>query len=387
MQTPPPNLIVIAGPTSSGKSELAVKIAKKIGGEIISADSRQVYRGLNIGTGKVEGEWQKVSLIRNPLSLTNTKQQTGKDKNVISNSNPPLLVKDQRLKIKDSNVFVYKKVLHHCIDFVNPKKQYTVNDFKKDGQKAIEDIYSRGKIPIICGGTGHYIDALIFDQNIPEVPPDEKFRKKMEKKSAENLFLLLSKKDPARASNIDRNNKRRLIRALEIIHHTKKPVPYFSPSPSEGRAGERLHHDRIDLPTPADRESILSNPGSWIAVAEPPLSGTTRLEIILLTPPRQELYQKIEKRLIQRVKMGMVEEVLKLHQNGLSWKRMESLGLEYRHIARFLQENKNVFLKTKNSQLKTQFLSSSHFQTLLQESKNYSKRQETWFRKYKTAAN
>ena len=123
-------IIVILGPTASGKSELAVKIARKFGGEIISADSRQVYKGMDIGTGKVNGKW---------------KAESGKWR------------------------FVYKNIPHYCIDYVSPKKIYTVVDFKKCAEKAIKDICSRRKIPIICGGTGFYIQSLVDGITIPEV--------------------------------------------------------------------------------------------------------------------------------------------------------------------------------------------------------------------------
>jgi len=175
-------IIVVLGPTASGKSDLAVKIALRLrsgqarklginGAEIISADSRQVYKDMNIGTGKI----------------------TQKE---------------------------MKGIKHHLLDIVSPKKVFTAVDFKEKAEKAIQEILEKGKIPIICGGTGFYIHALLGDIKIPKIKPDWKLRKELEKKTTEELFKML----PAgkRAQNIDRKNKRRLIRAIEIATSTSK---------------------------------------------------------------------------------------------------------------------------------------------------------------------
>ncbi|MFI5205811.1 MAG: tRNA (adenosine(37)-N6)-dimethylallyltransferase MiaA, partial [Candidatus Paceibacterales bacterium] len=160
-------VLVILGQTATGKSKLAVQIAKKIDGEIISADSRQVYKGMNIGTGKIT-----------------------------------------RIEMRD--------VRHHLLSFVNPKKQFTVAEYKKLAEKKIKEIIKRKKIPIIVGGTGFYLDALTKGITLPEVPPENKLRKKLGKKSAAALFKMLIKLDSNRAQSIDPKNKVRLIRAIEI---------------------------------------------------------------------------------------------------------------------------------------------------------------------------
>ncbi|NOY35659.1 MAG: tRNA (adenosine(37)-N6)-dimethylallyltransferase MiaA, partial [bacterium] len=160
-------MVVVLGPTASGKSDLAVDLARKLDGEIISADSRQVYRGMDIGTGKV------------------TKKEM-------------------------------RGVTHHLLDVANPKKIFTVVDFKKKAERALEDIWSRGKLPIVCGGTGFYIQAITGGVAIPEVKPDWKLRNKLEKKTAEQLFAELKKLNPERAKMIDAKNPRRLIRAIEV---------------------------------------------------------------------------------------------------------------------------------------------------------------------------
>ncbi|MEK7579004.1 MAG: tRNA (adenosine(37)-N6)-dimethylallyltransferase MiaA [Patescibacteria group bacterium] len=160
--------IVILGPTATGKSDVGVCLAKKFGGEIISADSRQVYTGLDIGTGKIP-----------------KREMHG--------------------------------VHHHLLDIANPKKQFSVSDYQKHAEKVIRSIYKNKHVPIIVGGTGLYIDAITKDTTFPAVPPNHALRKKLGKKSAAQLFAMLKKKDPARAKTIDSKNPRRLIRALEII--------------------------------------------------------------------------------------------------------------------------------------------------------------------------
>ena len=169
-------LLIILGPTASGKSDLAVQLAKKYNGEIISADSRQVYKGLNIGTGKIT-----------------KKEMSG--------------------------------IKHHLLDVTDPKKVFTVSQFKTLVEIAIADISSRGKLPIICGGTGFYIQAVVDNIILPEVPPNKKLREKLNKKTTTELFEILKKLDNERAKNIDAKNPRRLIRAIEIAEKLGKVPP------------------------------------------------------------------------------------------------------------------------------------------------------------------
>ena len=175
-------IIVILGPTASGKSELAVKIALRLrsgqakkykGAEIISADSRQVYKGLDIGSGKIT-----------------QKEMQG--------------------------------IPHYCIDVASPKKIFTAQDFKKLGQKAISDIVGRRKIPIICGGTGFYIDALLGVKEIPEIPPDWPLRKKLEKKTTEEMFAMLKKLDPKRVKDI--KEKTEILVPISTGIHAKAEI-------------------------------------------------------------------------------------------------------------------------------------------------------------------
>lgn len=240
-------VIVIVGPTASGKTALAVELARAMGGEVISADSRQVYRGLDIGTGKV------------------TKQEM-------------------------------KGVPHHLLDVVPPKRVFSADDFLRHGRKAIASIVKRGAVPIIAGGTGFYIDALLGNIVLPNVPPNAKLRKQLETLSARELFAMLKKKDPHRAEVIDAHNPVRLIRALEIAN------------------------------------AIGASP----ALTTEPLYDVLWIGIDV---PKEVLNEKIEKRLHARMKRGMLAEAKKLHAQGLSWKRMEELGLEYRYMARLIQRH------------------------------------------------
>ena len=282
-------IIVVLGSTATGKSDLAVFLAKKLGGEIVSADSRQVYKGLDIGTGKV------------PRDYTNYK-----------------------LKAKN---YLYKGIPHHLLDVANPKRVFTVSEYKKLGEKALQNIWWRGKLPIICGGTGFYIQALVDGIILPEVPPNKKLRKQLEKKLVTELFATLKKLDPRRAKEIDRKNPRRLIRAIEIAKYLGR-VPLL----------------KVQAPKNTD---ILQ---------------------IGIDMPDEVLKECIKKRLLARIKKGMIQEAVHLHHQGLLWKRMEELGLEYRYLARYLQK------KITKEQM---------INKLARAIWQYAKRQRTWFKRDK----
>jgi len=277
-----PKIVVILGPTGSGKSDLAVKLAKKISGEVISADSRQVYRGLNIGTGKI------------------TKKEM-------------------------------RGVPHYLLDVASPKKRFSVAEYVKLAEKAITKILEKGKVPIICGGTGLYIDTLLGNISLPEVPPNLKLRKILEKKSAPELFKMLQKLDPARASNIDKNNPRRLVRAIEICKALGSVPPL-----RQGFAGQ------------APSKYNVSKIGIKIG--------------------DEELKKRINKRINNWFKMGLIKEVRDLNKKGLSWKRMSEIGLEYKLVSEFLQN------KIDKKEL---------VQRMQTETWHYVKRQMTWFKRDK----
>jgi tRNA dimethylallyltransferase len=271
-------LIVIVGPTSSGKTDLSIKLAKKFNGEVISADSRQVYKGMDIGTGKI------------------TKKEM-------------------------------QSIPHYLLDVVSPKTRFDVVKYRKLALKAIAKIQKKNKLPILVGGTGFYIQAVIDGIIIPPVKPDWKLRKKLEKKTSLELFKRLKKLDFKRAKTIEKDNKRRLVRALEIIIKTKKPVPKLKKQP--------LKADILILGIKKDQK---------------------------------ELKQLIEKRLLKRLKQGMIAEVKKLHKQGVSWKRLEEFGLEYRYLALYLQNK-----LSKQEMIKK----------LQKEIEHYAKRQTTWFKREK----
>ena len=243
-------IIVVVGPTASGKSALGVLLAKRFNGEVISADSRQVYKGLDIGTGKI------------------TKREM-------------------------------KGIPHHLLDVASVKKRYSAGDFVRDGHVAISRIAARGKVPIIVGGTGFYTDALVGRITLPEVVPNAKLRASLGEKTAPQLYTLLRRRDPARArmmaSKSERNNKVRLVRALEVaLAHPKLP----------------------------SRKQVPLYDIFWIGIA----------------PPTSLLEKKMRTRLNARIRKGMVAEAQKLKRGGLSYARMKELGLEYRSLARFLQK-------------------------------------------------
>ena len=274
-----PKIIVILGPTATGKSGLAVKLARKFKGEVVSADSRQVYKGMDIGTGKV----------------------THKEMEGIS---------------------------HYLLDVASPKNKFTVVQYQKLALKAINKILKKGGVPILCGGTGFYIQAVVDGILIPEVKPDWKLRKKLEKKSNKELYKILKKLDPKRAGKIDKENPRRLIRAIEIVLKTKKPIPSLKAKPQ---------FDAL-----------------FIGIKKSPA----------------ELKKSIKIRFLKWLKQGLIEEVKNLRNppagKGLSWKKIEEFGIHYRVVAQYLQKKIDCETMIENSLIEIQ---------------NYAKRQMTWFKR------
>ncbi len=277
MKTAKPPLIAIVGPNSAGKTSLSIRLAKKFNCEIISADSRQVYKGMDIGTGKA------------------TKQE-------------------QRM------------AKHHLLDIASPTREYNVAHFKCDAEKIIRDIHKRDKLPILVGGTAFWIYSIIDDLKLPQVKPNKALRKRLAKKTSQELFAMLKKLDQTRAQTIDQKNPYRLIRAIEIVKATKKPI------------SKLIKHTPYNL------------------------------LMLGVTHPREKLFKRIDQRLTKRFKQGMIAEVRQLHTRGVSWKRMHDLGLEYRFISLFLQ--KKLTRDEMNWQLSTAI-------------KHYAKRQMTWFERDK----
>ena len=282
--------VVILGPTSSGKTSLAVKLAYKYGGEIISADSRQVYRGMDIGTGKDLGDFS-------------FKGGNGDDINIP----------------------------YHLIDVVDPNEEFDVVQWNKMAKLAIDDILKRGKLPIVVGGTGLYLQSLVDNYNFSEDKPDKRERNLLEAKSIEDLISILKNLKPGVEDELDENdfgNKRRLIRYIQVLQNDKN----FSIKKS--------------------------------------LNTKNKYNFLLLglTFPREVLRERIYKRLIQRIeKEGMLEEVRRLHDGGVSWERLESFGLEYKHLSWYL--NNKIKYEEMVDKLNTAI-------------RQFAKRQMTWFRRW-----
>ncbi|NTV41466.1 MAG: tRNA (adenosine(37)-N6)-dimethylallyltransferase MiaA [Candidatus Moranbacteria bacterium] len=299
-----PKIIVIMGPTASGKSGVAIELAKKFNGEIISADSRQIYKGMDLGTGKIKRDIAKEKI-----------------QDTISNQSP--VIRNQK------KVFVSEGITHYLIDIVEPQENFNVSHFKKAAEEKITEIISHGKVPIICGGTAFWIDALTKDIELPEVLPNENLRAELEKLETEELFTRLEKLDPERAKNIDAKNKVRLVRAIEIC------------------------------------ETIGKVPAKSLAIGHQSSKKYDFLEIGIEVQ-KEILNEKIKKRLDERFESGMTQEVENLHKKGVSWKWMERIGLEYRWIARFLQ----------NQISETEMREKLYFAII-----HYAKRQMTWLKK------
>ncbi len=271
-----PRIIVVLGQTSTGKSDLAVEIAQKYNGEIISADSRQVYSGMDLGSGKVTREEMR-------------------------------------------------GIPHHMLDVANPGEIFDVQRFQKLGTQKIQEILERGKTPIICGGTGFYIDSLIYKTKFSSVQPNIELRKELEKKSLPELQNILKQKSPKTAQSIDMENPVRIIRALEIVEEigyipkVKKNNPY----------------------------KVLS---------------------IGLTMDKEKLDKRIYLRIIKRLDNGMLDEIHSLLKNGVSHERLQKLGLEYRYMS------KHTLGEISHDEMIDQ---------LYRDTVKFAKRQRTWFKRNK----
>lgn len=280
-----PTVIVIGGPTASGKSGLAIKLAKKINGEIISADSMQIYKDMNIGTAKV------------------TEEET-------------------------------KGITHYMLDIVSPEERYSVSTYKKEAEKAIEEILEKGKIPIIVGGTGLYIESLIYGIEFQDEKIDEQYRKQLdtiaEIEGLEKLYCEATKIDPQAMEKISKNDKKRIIRVLEIYHKTGKT--------------------KTEQEIESRKTEIKYNYKSFA-----------------ITMERNKLYQRIEKRVDQMIENGLIQEVENIRKKYNKFPTAMQ-GLGYKEVIEYL-ENKT----TKEEMV----------EKLKKETRHYAKRQLTWFRKYK----
>ena len=243
-----PRLVVVLGPTASGKSALGIALAQRFDGEIVSADSRQVYRGLDIGTAKVTPQEQALAP-------------------------------------------------HHLLDIADVNDIYTVAQFRQQAIAAINAILERARQPFLVGGSPHYIQAVVDNLDIPAIAPQPALRAELEKRPLPDLLTELERLDPQSYAVIDRDNPRRVIRALEVCLVSGKPF-------SEQRARHDPFYDCLLLGI------------NW---------------------PRAVLYRRIDQRVDERMEQGMIEEVQILLARGISQQRLEDLGLEYRFISRWLR--------------------------------------------------
>lgn len=268
------DVVVVTGPTATGKTRLAVALARHFNGEIISADSRQVYRGMDIGTGKDLDE--------------------------------------------------YGHVPYHLIDIVSPREEYNLKHFLVDAAAALKDIRNRGRLAFVVGGSPLYVHALITDYELPGGGHDAAFRSTLSSIPTAELASRLAERHPQVCRRTDLSQRKRIVRALEI---------------AESGNTTDIHRHRL-----------------------PPL------RTLILAPyyTRQEVHRRIETRLRERLRQGLLEEVRRLHDEGVSWKRLDDLGLEYRYAARHLLGSID----------KRQF-----FAKLFTQIRRFCKSQDIWFRK------
>ncbi len=277
-----PTIIVICGPTASGKTALGIEVAKKTNGEIISCDSMQIYKDMDIGTAKPTSEERKMAK-------------------------------------------------HHLIDFVSPDERYTVADFKRDATEVIEDVISRGKTPILVGGTGLYINSLIYNIEYEDDPLDLEYRKELEETNLSELYELALKIDSKAMEKISKNDRKRISRVLEIYHSTGKTKTEL-----EKESRKELKYD---------------------------------YRIFVLSMDREILYDRINRRVDIMINEGLIEEV----QNIL--KKYDEFptamqGLGYKEVVQYFNHE-----LTKEEMI----------EKIKQESRRYAKRQITWFKSYQDA--
>ena len=278
------NLFILIGPTAIGKTALSIDLAKKFNGEIISADSMQIYKYMDIGTAKVTKE-----------------EMDG--------------------------------IPHHLIDFIYPDEEYTVSNYQRDATRLIKDINSRNKLPMVVGGTGLYINSLVYNLNFAKVPPDEKYRLELEDLADQHgdvyIHNLLKEIDIKSSNSISENDRKRIIRALEVYKVTGKTM-------SEHNENFRKEVDKYNL------------------------------SIVCLNMDRKELYDRINRRVDIMIEGGLVNEVKGILEKGYHKDLVSLKGIGYKEIIMYLEGE--ITLEEAIEKIK-------------QGSRNYAKRQLTWFRR------
>lgn len=279
-----PNVIVIVGPTASGKTELAIEVAKAINGEIVSADSMQIYKEMNIGTAK-----------------PNKEEMQG--------------------------------IKHYMLDFIKPDIRYSVAEYKKEAKKAIKEILQKGKIPIVVGGTGLYIDSLIYEIEFLELETPLEYRKRLEKQAEneglEKLYEKAKEIDEEASKKISPNDKKRIFRILEIYYQT-------------GKTKTELEKD--------SKKEVEYN-----------------YKVFAINRNRDELYSRINKRVDEMLENGLIEEVKTIYKKYKEFPTaMQALG--YKEVVEYLEKRCSK---------------EEMIEKIKRESRRYAKRQLTWFRKNK----
>ena len=281
-------VIVICGPTASGKTALSIELAKKINGEIISADSMQIYKDMNIGTAK------------------------------------PTPEEMQGIK-------------HYLLDFVSPDERYSVADYKRDAKKAIKEIIAKGKTPIIVGGTGFYVDSLIYEIEYQDIEFDEKYRNELEeiakKDGLEKLYEMAIKIDPEAMKKISANDKKRIMRVLEIYHQT-------------GKTKTQLEIESRKNGVPYD------------------------YRVFAINMPREILYDRINRRVDIMLENGLLDEVKKLLEMGYTKDMISMQGIGYKEMIKYLDG---------------EYTYDEAVEKIKRDSRRYAKRQITWFKRYQDA--
>jgi len=296
-----PNIVVILGPTATGKTRLAVRLAKDRGGEIISADSRQVYRGMDLGTGKDLLDYI-IDGVAIPFHLVDIVEPT-----------------------EEFHLFAYQRLFHRCFD----------------------DITARGALPVLVGGSGMYLEAVIQSYDLQEVPENKDLRRELDKLDMATLASRLQAVQPDLHNKTDLLDRERLVRAIEIAEVTRV------------KKGQPAEDGTSDI------DPLSFSPGPH-ASSTGYLSSRLRPLVIGVRWERAILRRRITDRLHARLQSGMVEEVAALHQRGVSWERLYHFGLEYRYISLYLQGLMSFddMAKTLNTRIH-----------------QFAKRQDTWFRR------
>ncbi len=280
-----PKVIVICGPTASGKTALSIELAKKINGEIVSCDSMQIYKDMDIGTAK------------------------------------PTIEEMQGIK-------------HYMLDFVSPDERYSVADYKKQAKQAIREIIEKGKVPIVVGGTGLYVDSLIYEIEYQDIKFDEKYRKQLEERSEkeglEVLYNEAKKIDPEAITKISQNDKKRILRILEIYNATGK-------NKTEQEKESRKNEVEFDY------------------------------KVYAISWDREKLYDRISQRVDIMIDQGLIEEVQKIYSKYNKFPTAMQ-GLGYKEVLEYLEGKCNK---------------QEMIDKIKQETRRYAKRQLTWFRKNK----